>query len=292
MKSQLLHTVTLSGEGYHPAPRRGTAGVDVGASLVKLALPRPPDGFELRLYPRAALEEAFGFLKGEGVARLGATGGGGRAIARAFDGVAVDEFEAWRSGADALLSGLHLDVTPRYLLVSIGTGTSMLLVDGLQVRRVGGTALGGGTLMGLCAQLSGASSFEEVVALAARGDRNTVDLLVSDVYPDGDGALLGAVTAAHFGKLGLGVPRLGQPEPADLAQAVLAMVGQNVGLLSVATAAANDVGRVVYGGSTLRHNPMLAGTLEIVTRALEREPVLLTHGEFAGALGALHLASP
>jgi type II pantothenate kinase len=287
-----LHTETLSGEGYHPLPGRGTAGLDVGTSLVKLALPRPPHAFELRLYPRAALDEACRFLRSEGVARLGATGGGGRAIARGFDGVVVDEFEAWRRGAAALLSGLQGGAAPRYLLVSIGTGTSMLLVDGLQVKRVGGTALGGGTLMGLCTQLAGTESFEEVVALAARGDRNAVDLLVSDVYPDGDGALLGAVTAAHFGKLALGGAGREPPDPADLVQAVLAMVGQNVGLLSMAIAAAADVGRVVYGGSTLRHNPLLAGTLEIVTRALGREPVLLTHGEFAGALGALHLANP
>ena len=89
---------------------------------------------------------------------------------------------------------------PRYLLVSVGTGTSILLVDGASVTRIGGTALGGGTLLGLAAGLLGTSDFDEIAALAQRGSRQTVDLLVSDIYPAGGIALAGDLTAANFGK--------------------------------------------------------------------------------------------
>jgi type II pantothenate kinase len=70
-----------------------------------------------------------------------------------------------------------------YLLVNIGTGVSMLLVEGEgQFRRVGGTALGGGTFFGLVSLLTGAKTFQEAIALTKKGNHMNVDLLVRDIY--------------------------------------------------------------------------------------------------------------
>ena len=60
---------------------------------------------------------------------------------------------------------------------------------GRQVARVGGTALGGGTLRGLGRLLLGTDDHERLVALAATGDRRRVDLLVGDLYRPGGIAL-------------------------------------------------------------------------------------------------------
>lgn len=51
-------------------------------------------------------------------------------------------------------------------------------------------SLGGGTFLGLCCLLTGCSSFEEAIALAASGDNTTVDKLVRDIY-GGDYARFG-----------------------------------------------------------------------------------------------------
>ena len=70
-----------------------------------------------------------------------------------------------------------------YLLVNIGTGVSMLLVESEGVfRRVGGTALGGGTFFGLTKLLTQAKTFEEAIELARHGNHMNVDLLVRDIY--------------------------------------------------------------------------------------------------------------
>ena len=75
---------------------------------------------------------------------------------------------------------------PRYLLVNIGTGVSMLLVEREGVfRRVGGTALGGGTFFGLVSLLTGCDSFQEAISLALQGNHMNVDLLVRDIYGGG-----------------------------------------------------------------------------------------------------------
>ena len=199
-----------------------------------------------------------------------------------MDTTRVDEFAAWSRGAERLLAGAAV---PRYLLVSLGTGTSALLVDGGETTRVGGTALGGGTVVGLGSGLIGTSSFDELVALAQRGDRRRVDLLVSEI---GDIPLPGDVTASSFAKLAMAQETA--HDAGDLAHAVMGLVGENVALICNALAAASGVERIVYAGSTLRGNSTLVEILRGLTAILGHEPVILPNGEFAGALGALLLA--
>lgn len=47
------------------------------------------------------------------------------------------------------------------------------------------SSLGGGTFLGLCCLLTGCSSFEEAIELAALGDNTKVDKLVKDIYGGG-----------------------------------------------------------------------------------------------------------
>ena len=70
-----------------------------------------------------------------------------------------------------------------YLIVNIGSGVSILLVESAnKFKRIGGTSVGGGTFEGLCALLTNAESFEEAISLAEQGDSEHVDKLVRDIY--------------------------------------------------------------------------------------------------------------
>lgn len=74
------------------------------------------------------------------------------------------------------------DVYP-YLLVNIGSGVSMIKVSGpKEFQRVGGTHLGGGTFWGILSLLTGARTFDDMLAMADRGDNSGVDMLVGDIY--------------------------------------------------------------------------------------------------------------
>jgi type II pantothenate kinase len=263
-------------------------GVDAGASLVKLAL-REGGQLPNELLPATAVAAVVERVARLAPAQLGLTGAGAGELARHFDSarVRVTEFAAWGAGVRRLLAAQRPDVNDPYLLVSLGTGTSVLLAQGLAVSRVGGTALGGGTLMGLGGLLLGGATFEEIIALAARGDRRRVDLLVSDIYRPGEIALAGDATAASFGK-----PQIHTRNATaeDLASAITGLVGENVALICTGLAAANGARRIVYGGSTLRGNRALRDVLTLITAAFGREPLFLEGGEFAGAIGALELA--
>ena len=62
-----------------------------------------------------------------------------------------------------------------YLLVNIGSGVSLLKVEGDgQYERVSGSSLGGGTFWGLCRLLTRCKSFDEMLELSMRGDNSKV----------------------------------------------------------------------------------------------------------------------
>ena len=265
-------------------PKARAAGVDVGTSLVKLAL-RTGDDLSLRILPALAIERAAREIEAFRPERIGLTGAGASRLAGllGLDTSARVEFEAWRAGAEVLLARQGAAPLGRDLVVSLGTGTSFLLAEPERVTRVGGTALGGGTLLALGAALAGTGDPAELVALASRGQRRNVDLTLADVDPGGALALSADFTAAFFAKLARG-----PAAAADVAHALVGLVAETVGTLASAVAAAVQARRILYGGGTLRENAPLREIL--AAYSFTGEKLFLEDGEFAGALGALELA--
>lgn len=95
------------------------------------------------------------------------------------------------------------DIYP-YLLVNIGSGVSMIKVSGpRKYERIGGTSLGGGTLWGLLSLLTGARTFDDMLAMAEKGDNSAVDMLVGDIYGTDYNkiGLKSTTIASSFGKV-------------------------------------------------------------------------------------------
>jgi type II pantothenate kinase len=267
--------------------RGAAAGADVGATLVKFAVRDARGNTRTDTLPAGALDAVAERLRELAPIELGLTGGGAPQLAErlAQPAVMVSEFEAWAEGARQLLGR---EAPGRFLVVSVGTGTSALLVDDGGVTRVGGTALGGGAILGLAAALFGERDFDAIAALAQRGDRRRVDLLVRDIYPAGDFLLPGDVNAASFAKL---AREGGEPTAApDLAHGIMGLVGENIALICTGLAARANVQLIAFGGSTLRANPALTAILGGACAMLGCSPHFLADGQYAGAIGALALA--
>ena len=72
------------------------------------------------------------------------------------------------------MTAADADLYP-YLLVNIGSGVSMLKVEGDgQYERVSGSSLGGGTFWGLCRLLTKCRGFDEMLELSMRGNNANV----------------------------------------------------------------------------------------------------------------------
>mmetsp|Transcript_101908 Transcript_101908/g.328917 ORF Transcript_101908/g.328917 Transcript_101908/m.328917 type:complete len:546 (+) Transcript_101908:135-1772(+) len=187
------------------------------------------------------------------------------------------------------------------LLVNMGSGVSMLRVDSAAANdyvRVGGTACGGGTFLGLARALTSADTFEEALALAEGGNAMRADKLVSDIYGEEGSAALGlpgSLTASNFGKLSeradSGAQGLGCSEQ-DLARSLLQMVTQQSVLLATALARhIGCMGRVFFvGGFVDEPNRLARAAISANFRSLGGCAYFLRHSDFLGALGSLKCA--
>ena len=282
-------------KAYPPRREQGHAagtllGADVGATLAKIVAVFPDGRRERRLVPSADADSVVATVAEFAPQRTGLTGGGGSRLAPRLAGAPrmTGEFEAWATGARAMLREQLESPPEAFLLVSVGTGTSAMLVRGPESVRVGGTALGGGTVVGLAKALFGSSDFDDISLRAKRGDRRRVDLLVRDAYPGGDAPLPGELNAASFARL---AREEAPPDDDDLAHAVMGLVAENVALICGGLAAAAGVAHIVYGGATIRGNDSVSDILRAVAPLHGCRAIVLSRGEFTGARGALELAA-
>jgi type II pantothenate kinase len=182
-----------------------------------------------------------------------------------------------------------------YLLVTIGTGVSILRVDGPRKHeRISGSSIGGGTYWGLIRLLTDVEDFEDVMRLAEKGDPAKVDMMVGDIYGKDSKALekLGLqsdIVASSFGKL------VAKDDPAsglkqeDLARALLLMVTNNIGQVAYLNAQLHKTSRIYFVGNFLRSNIIsqrrLSYAIDYWSKG-EMEALFLEHEGYFGALGA------
>lgn len=134
----------------------------------------------------------------------------------------VDEFIANGLGA-RFDSGLD-----HMIVVSMGTGTSLVRVDGDDIRHIGGIGMGGGTLLGLSQALLNTSNINEISQLAECGNFARVNLLIEDICHTPIDGLAGYATASLFAKV---LRRT--PSDNDLAAGLIHMVLETIGSAAV-----------------------------------------------------------
>ena len=69
------------------------------------------------------------------------------------------------------------------LVVSMGTGTSFVKVQGSTIEHIGGLGIGGGTILGLSKLLLKTHDFHQIASLAEHGSLNDIDLHIRDITP-------------------------------------------------------------------------------------------------------------
>jgi len=199
--------------------------IDWGATLVKIAKGKEKKAVRCEEF---SIDEHI-----YGVEEIRATGIRSLSMPESIGGIMVKKFDEFEVIADAAKSGLA---------VNIGTGTSM--VDTKRRKHVGGTGVGGGTIMGLCSLFSD-GRFEEYETMARNGDRKSVDLLVGDIC-ESIGSLSAGVTASNLFKLSRGM------KAEDCISAIFNMVGEVVGTVACMALRATDLEHITFLGSAVR----------------------------------------
>lgn len=264
-------------------------GIDTGGTLTKLAYLDEQQELKLTVFPSNEMHLVKEWLENHPqVEEIGLTGGRTeqlRDVLKTMKSIEyIVEFEATLKGVRYLLDkeGHAIDQS---IITNIGTGTSIHYMDGNTHARVGGTGVGGGTLIGLSTIMTGISDFEEIKANAFKGNREGIDLLVKDIYQGMDTPIDGNLTASNFGKVGITDQR--EFEQNNVLATTQGLIGEVISTLSIQLAVQYKTENIVYIGSTLIDNEQLVKVIEHYTILKKHKPVFLEDCGFSGAIGAL-----
>lgn len=262
-------------------------GIDAGGTLLKVAY-RENANIVFQTFPSQDIDDAVFWLHDNFEnPTVCITGGKSQLLAEKLTSPAqtVVEFDATNHGIQFLAGQQRYAIENNFMFVNVGTGTSIHHVSDREQQRVGGTGIGGGTLMGLGYLLTGVWDYARLVQLANNGDRGNTDLKVKDVFEGALPPISGDLTASNFGKKDAMIAH--NPSVSDILAAIIGMIGEVTVTISSQMAVHYNVDSIVYIGSSFRSNPLLRDIIEEYTRLAGKEPVFLENGAHSGAVGAL-----
>ena len=268
-------------------------GIDVGGSTTKIvAFREGADGKRELIEPQlvrandplTAIYGAFGKFTDENrlqmseISKIMMTGVGSSYVKRNLYGLdcrRVEEFDSIGRG------GLYLSGLSEALVVSMGTGTAIVHAKANgEMKYLGGTGVGGGTLMGLSKLLAGAETIEHIAAYAEEGSLDKIDLRIKDITAkESLTALSRDLTAANFGNVS------DLADKSDIVKGVLNLVFETAGMVSIFAARSVGVRDIVLTGNVTQ--------LESCRRKFEEfnhlhygvNFVIPTHSRFATVIG-------
>jgi len=211
------------------------------------------------------------------VEKIALTGVGSKRIGNKLLGypiVKIDEFDANAASASYVCD------EPEIIVVSMGSGTSFVEVTSKGAKHIGGSALGGGTVLGLFKHLVGGGGWPHLRALAERGSLNNIDLTVGDISSEKLPDLPMDVTVCNFGKAN------NHDTPQDLALGLINMVLQNIGVMAYLAGSGRGIKTFVVIGrmTTLPH---AAEIFERLNNLYGVRFVLANQPTFMTAIGAV-----
>lgn len=261
-------------------------GIDIGGSTTKIIGFDNPKIFSPLLVratdPIASVYGAFGkFLNANNldlsdIERIMVTGVGSSYITARLYGIPtgkIDEFQSIGTGG-LFLSGLN-----NAIIVSMGTGTAFVKADQTGVRHIGGTGVGGGTLLGLSNRMLNVRDFNDLIETAQGGSLAHIDLTISDISHDVLVGLPPETTASNFGKLS------DLATKADVALGIINLVFQTIGMLAVFATRIDHTRDIVLTGN-LTNVPQAGEIFTQLNRLYNVNFVTPPNAEFATATGA------
>ncbi len=239
---------------------RTVIGIDVGGTTTKIVGFRKDENGKRELIapqfvratdPLTSIYGAFGKFTAENglglsdIEKILMTGAGSSVITNGIYNlqcVSVPEF----SGSG--IGGLYLSGLSEAIIVSMGTGTALNHAkkagDKYEIQYLGGTGVGGGTLIGLSRKMLGVDSIEHFETLAADGNLDNIDLRIKDISRKHNyHGINENLTAANFGKVS------DMATPGDLALGIANMVAETVAMLSIFAARSYKIQDIVLIGN-------------------------------------------
>lgn len=261
-------------------------GIDIGGSTTKIIGLSDNKIFNPMIVkatdPIASVYGALGkFLSSSklqlnDICRIMITGAGSSFVSkRLFDIPTgkIDEFKAIGKG------GLFLSQLEKAVIVSMGTGTALVSADKISSRHLGGTGIGGGTLLGLSNKILNVRNFNDVMKTAEGGSLKNVDLSIGDIIGDSLEGFPADITASNFGKIS------DLASSSDMALGIINLVFESIGMLSVFATKIENTKDVVLTGN-LTNVPQARDIFNKIEQLYTVNFHIPNYAEYATAVGA------
>lgn len=276
--------------------KKTVIGIDVGGTTTKIVGFRERQNGEKELIapqfvratdPLTSIYGAFGKFTAENglelkdIDRILMTGAGSSVITKPIYNLhcqPVPEFSSIGIG------GLYLSGLDEAIVVSMGTGTALIHAkknkQTYDIEYLGGTGVGGGTLIGLCRKMLGVDNVEHIEQLCADGDLDNIDLRIKDISTNRsyDG-INENLTAANFGKVS------DLATPADLALGISNMVAETILMLSVFAARSFGLEHIVLIGNLTTIAP-IRSVFENLSHSFGVNFIIPENSQFGTVIGA------
>ena len=167
----------------------------------------------------------------------------------------------------------------RMIVVSMGTGTSLVKCDGENLKHIGGIGIGGGTLAGLSRIMLTTDDIKQITNLAKDGDVSKINLLIKDISAKPLPGLPMSAVASLFSNAKTNASR------EDIAKGLIWMVLQCIGSATILSSLESGIKDFVLIG-----NLSLLPLCREVYPAMEKVYGVRFHvpkySEFCTAIGA------
>ena len=179
--------------------------------------------------------------------------------------------------------GIYLSGLKEAIIVSMGTGTSISHCaypnDAMHptVTYLGGTGVGGGTLVGLSKKLLNMDSIDHIVTLAEAGSLENIDLQIKDMTKKE--ILAGNMTAANFGKVS------DVASKADMALGIINLVFETAAMMSIFAGRSYGLRDIVLTGN-LAVLPQAKPTFDNLSKMFDVNFCIPKHSRYATVIGA------
>ena len=269
-------------------------GIDIGQSLTKVAYHKENEILLFMSQTGSDFREIIDFLdfNRKNFKVITFTGGKAFSLYKKYSNETktnlINEFEANIEGLEFLYKHYKNRALPASVVVTIGTGTSIVLKSD-NVEHIGGSAMGGGLFMGLIKLLFNMDDYFDAIDLARKGNRFNIDLKVADIYDVEDtrvDKLFREFTAASLGKIKKDFD-IKSLKKEDLINSLIGMIGENIGTIATLMAENHNIKNIVFCGGFLMGNKTVKQILSLLCKFKKKKPVFIENSEFAGAIGAL-----
>ncbi|MBR5679294.1 MAG: type II pantothenate kinase [Clostridia bacterium] len=267
-------------------------GIDIGGSTTKIV------GFDtsraektlIRPIPVRATDPitsiygAFGkFLDQNGltlgdVKKVMVTGAGSSYMSKPIYGLPSEKIAEFKSIG---LGGLYLSGLDRAIIASCGTGTALVYAEeGKEPDYLGGTGVGGGTLVGLSKKMLNMDNVDHISELAKSGSLDRVDLKIKDITKsDIIPGFSDIMTASNFGQVSDLATR------ADIACGIINMVFETIGMISIFAARNYKIRDVVLTGN-LSQVAQAESVFATLNRMFDMNFIIPENSAFGTVIGA------